>query len=194
MSGFGLEGGTLSKRGEREKPEPLAVWGIESSPQEGRSGLLLPPVVAPGFGFVPSPASRTVVWLPLPPPTSTADPAPDGRKYQQSTLSSRFRIYIPTPADPLATSPPGPVSPLPAVPAAAPSGKILLRRRWRFLTAVSPCHAGSGRREQGGGAQGQGGSLPHRRRRQGPRLVQEDPPPPPEGPSGAFPVADAEAV
>ncbi|KAG2625343.1 hypothetical protein PVAP13_3KG206124, partial [Panicum virgatum] len=66
-----------------------------SRTQEGRSGLLLPPVVAPGFGFVPPPLPlpRTVVWLPLPPSTSTADPAPDGRKYQQSILSSRFRIY-----------------------------------------------------------------------------------------------------
>ncbi|PVH61914.1 hypothetical protein PAHAL_3G155000, partial [Panicum hallii] len=58
-----------------------------------------PPVLASSLPPLP----RTVVWLPLPPSTSTADPAPDGRKYQQSTLS-RF-IYRP-PSIPSPTSPP----------------------------------------------------------------------------------------
>jgi hypothetical protein len=103
--------------------------GELSSPQEGRSGLLLPPVVAPGFGFVPPPASPHRGLAAFASFYFYCRPRP---RWTEISAIHSLPIYIPTPVDPLAhfaTAPPGPVLPLPAGPAAAPSGKIPLRRR-----------------------------------------------------------------
>jgi hypothetical protein len=189
-SGFGFKLFT-TKRGEREKPEPEAVW--DSAHRKG--GLVSsflpssPPVLASSLARFPAPRFGCLC---LPPPsTSTADPPMDGNI--NNPLHSPDSAHIYPPRRPLR-----PVRHRAAGPCLACSGPSCRRAFRQDPTAaapdraVSPCHAGSGRREQGGGAQDQGGALARRRRRQGPRLVQEVPPPPEEGRD--FPVSDAEAV
>lgn len=78
------------------------------SPQEGRSGLLLPPVVAPGFGFVPRPLPRTAVWLPLPPSLYfyCRPPPPMDRNISNPLPPPDLGYIYPPPSIPSPSSPP----------------------------------------------------------------------------------------